>query len=108
MDEVVHALEGAIAPMECFVHDHTERVLCSHEPDAGHGGADRAAVDSRRGRNHSLAADDHAGGVGRVRAPSDERAFPAGPETSTEMDMAELEIRNLHVRAGERGNPARW
>ena len=23
--------------MECFVHEHTERVLCSHEPDAGHG-----------------------------------------------------------------------
>ena len=37
MHEVVQALEGAIAPMECFVHDHTERVLCSHEPDAGHG-----------------------------------------------------------------------
>jgi Rrf2 family transcriptional regulator, cysteine metabolism repressor len=35
MDEVVQALEGAIAPMECFVTDHTERVLCSHEPDAG-------------------------------------------------------------------------
>lgn len=35
MDEVVLALEGAIAPMECFVSDHTERVLCSHEPDAG-------------------------------------------------------------------------
>jgi DNA-binding IscR family transcriptional regulator len=37
MDEVVQALEGAIAPMECFVSDHTERVLCSHEPDAGRG-----------------------------------------------------------------------
>ena len=37
MDEVVQALEGAIAPMECFVHDHTERVLCSHEPDSGRG-----------------------------------------------------------------------
>jgi Rrf2 family cysteine metabolism transcriptional repressor len=37
MHEVVQALEGAIAPMECFVHEHTERVLCSHEPDAGHG-----------------------------------------------------------------------
>jgi DNA-binding IscR family transcriptional regulator len=23
--------------MECFVHDHTERVLCSHQPDAGRG-----------------------------------------------------------------------
>jgi Rrf2 family transcriptional regulator, cysteine metabolism repressor len=37
MDEVVQALEGAIAPMECFVNEHTERVLCSHEPDAGRG-----------------------------------------------------------------------
>jgi Rrf2 family cysteine metabolism transcriptional repressor len=36
MDEIVLALEGAIAPMECFVTEHTERVLCSHEPDAGH------------------------------------------------------------------------
>ena len=30
MDEVVLALEGAIAPMECFVHVPTERVACSH------------------------------------------------------------------------------
>jgi Rrf2 family protein len=37
MDEVVQALEGAIAPMECFLHDTTERVLCSHThyADAG-------------------------------------------------------------------------
>jgi len=33
----VQALEGAIAPMECFVHEHTERVLCSHQPDHGRG-----------------------------------------------------------------------
>jgi Rrf2 family cysteine metabolism transcriptional repressor len=38
MDEVVQALEGTIAPMECFVSDHTpERVLCSHGPDRGRG-----------------------------------------------------------------------
>jgi Rrf2 family protein len=38
MDEVVLALEGAIAPMECFVTEHTERVLCSHQAtaDASH------------------------------------------------------------------------
>ncbi len=30
MDEVVLALEGAIAPMECFLSETTERVLCSH------------------------------------------------------------------------------
>jgi Rrf2 family protein len=37
MHEVVAALEGTIAPMDCFVHDHTERVLCSHLPDSGRG-----------------------------------------------------------------------
>jgi Rrf2 family protein len=37
MDEVVQALEGAIAPMECFLSEASERVLCSHthEADAG-------------------------------------------------------------------------
>ena len=35
MDEVVLALEGAIAPMECFVHVPTERVACSHQGDGG-------------------------------------------------------------------------
>ena len=36
MDEVVLALEGSIAPMECFVQLPTERVACSHEGDGGH------------------------------------------------------------------------
>ena len=61
MDEVVQALEGAIAPMECFVHDHTERVLCSHQPDAGPRLRHQAAVDPRAGRHHPLAADHDAG-----------------------------------------------
>src|SRR5207248_9715938 len=30
MHEVAQALEGAIAPTECFVPDHTERRLCYH------------------------------------------------------------------------------
>ena len=37
MDEVVQALEGAIAPMECFVHDEMERIVCSHLPQLGAG-----------------------------------------------------------------------
>jgi Rrf2 family protein len=37
MDQVVLALEGAIAPMECFVDERTERVLCAH---AEHGKLD--------------------------------------------------------------------
>jgi Rrf2 family cysteine metabolism transcriptional repressor len=35
MDEVVTALEGTIAPMECFVTLPTQRVTCSHELDLG-------------------------------------------------------------------------
>jgi Rrf2 family transcriptional regulator, cysteine metabolism repressor len=39
MDEVVLALEGAVAPMSCFIDDSEEegRVLCSHLDDHGHG-----------------------------------------------------------------------
>ena len=35
MLDVVEALEGPIAPMECFHADREGRVLCSHEVDAG-------------------------------------------------------------------------
>ena len=35
MDEVVRALEGTIAPMECFEHEEVARVACSHQLDAG-------------------------------------------------------------------------
>jgi Rrf2 family transcriptional regulator, cysteine metabolism repressor len=36
MDEVVEALEGSIAPMDCFVPEpHAHRVVCNHEDDAG-------------------------------------------------------------------------
>ena len=35
MYDVVSALEGQIAPMDCFVHDPTDRVVCSHPMDAG-------------------------------------------------------------------------
>lgn len=38
MDDVVLALEGAVAPMTCFVDDtESNRVLCNHEADRGHG-----------------------------------------------------------------------
>ena len=35
MDQAVLALEGAIAPMDCFLDDHDGRVLCSHGEDGG-------------------------------------------------------------------------
>ena len=42
MDEVVLALEGAVAPMTCFVAEEGAaaghgRVVCNHEADSGHG-----------------------------------------------------------------------
>jgi Rrf2 family cysteine metabolism transcriptional repressor len=38
MDEVVLSLEGAVAPMSCFIDDTEEgRVLCSHLNDQGRG-----------------------------------------------------------------------
>jgi Rrf2 family protein len=38
MDQVVLSLEGAVAPMSCFVDDSEEgRVLCSHLDDQGRG-----------------------------------------------------------------------
>jgi Rrf2 family transcriptional regulator, cysteine metabolism repressor len=36
MDAVVLALEGAIAPMDCFFDDRDARVLCSHLEDGEH------------------------------------------------------------------------
>ncbi|MBF6621459.1 MAG: Rrf2 family transcriptional regulator [Patulibacter sp.] len=38
MDDVIVALEGAVAPMSCFVDDMADdRVLCSHLDDSGSG-----------------------------------------------------------------------
>jgi Rrf2 family cysteine metabolism transcriptional repressor len=36
MDHVVLALEGSIAPMDCFFDDRDGRVLCSHHADGEH------------------------------------------------------------------------
>ena len=36
MDAVVEALEGQIAPMECFHETPEGKVLCSHEDDGDH------------------------------------------------------------------------
>ena len=37
MSEVVQALEGPIAPMDCFGGEAARHVACSHEVDRGHG-----------------------------------------------------------------------
>ncbi len=74
MYDVVAALEGPIAPMECFVHDQMERIVCSHMPQTGRGlwhgpVRDQAAVDARAGRDHPVAADDDARRARRVLTP---------------------------------------
>ena len=66
MDQAVLALEGAIAPMDCFLDDHDGRVQCSH----GHGRRrlrDQAVVDAGAVGRDPLAAEDDAGGADRVR-----------------------------------------
>jgi Rrf2 family cysteine metabolism transcriptional repressor len=42
MLDVVQALEGAIAPMECFQTDSEGKVSCSHETDGDHACATKA------------------------------------------------------------------
>ena len=103
MDEVVQALEGSIAPMECFVHDHTERVLCSHEPDAGRGCATKLLwTRVQGGIIRSLQTTTLAELVEFSRRNEREPTARRRKETTREMEMADLEIRNLHVRAGEK------
>ena len=103
MDEVVQALEGAIAPMECFVHDHTERVLCSHSPmpvaaarPSCCGRACRAGSSARcRRRRWPSWSSSRAA----ASAVADGRGLK---RQNRKLEMADLEIRNLHVRAGEK------
>ena len=70
MVDVVEALEGPIAPMECFHTEREGRVLCSHETDGDHALRDQAPVDPGPGRGHQGARDDHARRAGRVRRPA--------------------------------------
>ena len=74
MDEAVLALEGAVAPMSCFVDDSEDgRVLCSHldrpRPRLRH----EAAVDPGPGRRDQRARPDHARRARRVPGPPDRR-----------------------------------
>ena len=70
MLDVVQALEGPIAPMECFHEVPEGRVLCSHEADGDRRLRDEAAVDPRSRRDHEGARRHHARRPGRVRRPA--------------------------------------
>ena len=74
MDQVVLALEGAIAPMECFVEDKRRRprvVLARHRREPLRHQAD---VDARADGRHQVPAAHHAGRARRVR-PVRQRPF---------------------------------
>ena len=105
MDEVVLALEGHIAPMDCFVDDR-ERARAVLAPDRRAALRHQAALDPRADGRHPLAAAHHPRGARRLlrgQDPAAVRAAPrARPRHPLKETMADLEIKNLHVSAGDK------
>jgi Rrf2 family protein len=108
LDEVVEALEGQIAPMECFHETPEGKVLCSHENDG-----DRACATKllwtrvQGGVTKALAGTTLAELVefsGPERTPAggarQRRLTHRKPRNGVK--LAELEIRNLHVTAEDK------
>ena len=90
MAEVVQALEGAIAPMDCFGGDAARHVACSHRGRRGHGCATKLLW--TRVQGGVLKA------LRRRRSPSSSTFLrQVGP-----LQLADLEIKNLHVSAGDK------
>ena len=113
MLEVVEALEGPIAPMDCFVDGVDGRVLCSHESDGDaacstkllwtrvHGGITRALAGTTlaeliefENRDRKL--------NNRSRPAPPERPRATRNELELESELADLEIKNLHVSAEDK------
>ena len=114
MLEVVQALEGAIAPMECFQLDAEGKVSCSHETDGDEACATKLLWTRVQGgvtkalSGTTLAdlvefADGHTAGRQKQKAasPAPPRRRAANPRLE-ESVLAELEIRNLHVRVEDK------
>ena len=121
MAEVVEALEGSIAPIECISEAADGSIVCSRESRRGPRVPDEAAVDARAllDREHA-ARDDARGPPGRLGEPPLPTGTPLPtldmpPLTSAATDdiattddrsltpnMADLEIKDLHVRTEER------
>ena len=109
MLEVVQALEGAIAPMECFQTDPEGKVSCSHETDGDHacstkllwtrvqGGVTKALTGTTLAELVAFS-EQHS----PAPAPRAHRGQPGVANNfnqTTGVELAELEIRNLHVTA---------
>ena len=106
MDAVVEALEGQIAPMECFHETPEGKVLCSHESDGDHACATKLLwTRVQGGVTKALAGTtlaelvEFAGGpaAGRAAGAGRQRRLSRHETHETETKLAELEIRNLHV-----------
>ena len=95
MDQVVLALEGHIAPMDCFFDDREGRVLCSHHDDEQLCATKLLWTRVQMGVIKSL----------QRTTLAELVDFSAGkthlPLKSLE-NMADLEIKNLHVSAGDK------
>ena len=122
MDEVVLALEGSLAPMECFVDDRSDdegRVLCSHHDDSGRGCATKLLwTRVHAGLIKTLAQTTLAELIDfqtRQLPPVGQRAAQHVQNPSSGLirqairyegerkdTMPELEIRNLHVQAEDK------
>ena len=109
MIDVVEALEGPVAPMECFHADREGRVLCSHEVDADracatkmlwtrvHGGVTKALRQTTLAELVEFAARTRRSHRARRR----ERRLRPTIDTERKR-VADLEIRNLHVSAEDK------
>ena len=124
MAEVVNALEGTVAPMQCFTDSGESRVLCNHEID----GYDHCATRllwtrvqggvtgpwSRRRSAELVEFAEHGGPPKRTKAAR--RARRNRPRrsprhagrmrrTNGKERMADLEIQNLHVDVEGKRDP---
>ena len=99
MDQAVLALEGAIAPMDCFLDDHDGRVQCSHGEDFGTCATKLLWTRVQMGVIRSLQRTTLAELVAFDARPTVTARFrPTSPKEL----MAELQIKNLHVTAADK------
>jgi len=78
MLEVVEALEGPVAPMECFHSDPEGRVFCSHESDGDQACATKMLWTRVQGGVTRALAGTTLAELVEFSAPSTERKTPAG------------------------------
>ena len=102
MLDVVQALEGPIAPMECFHAEREGRVLCSHETDGDRACATKLLWTRVQGGVTKALASTTLAELVEFAGPS-RTAEPVAlttrltTHTTFQETMPDLEIRNLHV-----------